>query len=140
MPASTLLNPPYPGGLIQLNPYWSRGGVTCHPATGAMRLYVMAPGNIPGWTVDWSWGSEYLGYLESRYKLPYGSCATDNRASELWTGPSASGTLACMNPYDGRPWIYFAFAKGRYLAFATRDDSDYAALYQWWVELKTFLP
>jgi hypothetical protein len=45
-----------------------------------------------------------------------------------------------MNPYGGRPWIYFSFGKGRYLAFATRDDSDYAALYQWWVGLKTFLP
>lgn len=45
-----------------------------------------------------------------------------------------------LNPYDGRPLIYFSFAKGRYLAFATRDDSDYDALYAWWDQLKTFLP
>ena len=45
-----------------------------------------------------------------------------------------------MNPYDGRPWIYFTFGDGRYLAFATRDDIDYDALYQWWEQLKTFLP
>ena len=36
-----------------------------------------------------------------------------------------------MNPYDGRPWIYFTFGKGQYLAFATRDDSNYSALYAW---------
>jgi hypothetical protein len=45
-----------------------------------------------------------------------------------------------MNPYDGRPRIDFTFGEGRYLAFATRDDSNYAALYQWWEQLKTFLP
>jgi hypothetical protein len=100
----------------------------------------MAPGNLPGWTVEWAWGNEYLGCLEGYYHIPFGSCSTDARAYEPWTGPSGSGQLACMNPYDGRPWTYFSFNNGRYLAFATRDDSDYAALYQWWVELKIFLP
>jgi hypothetical protein len=85
-------------------------------------------------------GDEYLGYLTGYHHLAFGSCAIDKLASELWTGPSGSGQLACMNPYDGRPWIYFTFGGGRYLAFATRDDSNYAALYQWWVGLKTFLP
>ena len=45
-----------------------------------------------------------------------------------------------MNGYEGRPWIYFTFNGGRYLAFATRDDANYAALYAWWDQLKTFLP
>jgi len=122
---------------IDVNPGDSIGGVTCHPTGGAMRLYVMEPINAP-WG-DFG-GAGYLGYLESLYKLPFGSCATDNRAYELWTGPSGSGELACMNPYDGRPWIYFTFDKGKDLGFATRDDSNYAALYQWWVGLRTFLP
>jgi hypothetical protein len=82
----------------------------------------------------------YLGFLVSVHRLPFASCATDNGAHELWTGPSGSGTLACMNPYDGRPWIYFSFGKGQYLAFATRDDSNYAALYAWWEQVKIFLP
>jgi hypothetical protein len=30
----------------------------------------------------------------------------------------------------GRPWICFSFGRGQYLAFATRDDSNFAALYQ----------
>ena len=82
----------------------------------------------------------YLGYLASNNQLPAGSCFSEDRAYERWTGPRGTGMLACMNPYDGRPWIYFSFAKGRYLAFATRDDSDYDALYAWWDQLKTFLP
>jgi hypothetical protein len=100
-----------------------------------MRLYVMAPVQH-----DLADASEYIGYLSSLRHLIAGSCATDNDAHEHWTGPSGSGALACMNPYDGRPWIYFTFDKGKYLAFATRDDSDYDALYVWWDQLKTFLP
>jgi hypothetical protein len=38
------------------------------------------------------------------------------------------------------PAHYFSFLGGRYLGFATRDDSDNDALYQWWETLKTFLP
>jgi hypothetical protein len=85
-------------------------------------------------------GDEYLGRLEGHHQLPAGSCATSARAHEPWTSTGGSGELACMNPYDGRPWIYFTFGKGRYLAFATRDDTDYTALYKWWEQLKTFLP
>jgi class 3 adenylate cyclase len=115
----------------------SGGGVTCHPASGAARAYVMVPdtgGDEKGAATVW------LGYLEAQYHLPYGSCATDNRAYESWTGSQGSGMLACMNPYDGRPWLYFTFNDGRYLGFATRDDSNYDALYAWWEQLKTFLP
>jgi class 3 adenylate cyclase len=135
-----------PDTLISVTPTGSRGGLTCHPATGATRLYVMEPASstdtpvLPG-ASNWSIaGDEYLGFLAGFHKLAFGSCATDARAYELWSSPSGSGQLACMNPFDGRPWIYFTFGKGRYLAFATRDDSDYAALYQWWEQLRTFLP
>jgi class 3 adenylate cyclase len=126
---------PAPAPVISVAPKESRGGVTCHPTSGAMRLYVMAPVQH-----DLADASEYIGYLSSLRDLIAGSCATENDAHELWTGPRGSGLLACMNPYDGRPWIYFSFAKGRYLAFATRDDSDYDALHTWWDQLKTFLP
>ena len=121
----------------------SRGGVTCRPQSGAARLYVMAwsfatftaSGGSSGVPAD-----ESLGFMEGRHGIPDGSCATDDRARERWVGPIATGLLACMNPYDGRPWIYFTFGGGRYLAFATRDDADYGALYAWWDQLKTFLP
>jgi class 3 adenylate cyclase len=127
-------------GSIPLTPA-SSGGVRCRPASGAARLYIMKlvlpPADYGGAPAD-----TYLGFLEGRYKLPPGSCATQNRAHESWTGPSGSGHVACMDlsPYDARPWIYFTFGNGRYLAFATRDDTDYDALYQWWTQLKTFLP
>jgi class 3 adenylate cyclase len=132
-----------PDYLFSVTPSGSRGGVTCHPATGATRLYVMEPlsvGFARGTNQQLSLGDEYLGYLAGYHKLAFGSCATDARAYELWSSPSGSGQLACMNPFDGRPWIYFSFGKGRYLAFATRDDSNYAALYAWWEQLRTFLP
>jgi class 3 adenylate cyclase len=126
-----------------VEPGRSHGGVTCHASAGATRLYVMAPFNPPvrpGVGGPRAPADVYLGFLVSVHRLPFASCATDNGAHELWTGPSGGGTLACMNPYDGRPWIYFSFGKGQYLAFATRDDSNYAALYAWWEQVKIFLP
>ena len=124
-------------GTIPLTPA-SSGGVTCHPASGATRLYVMTP----KWPVFGAAPADlYLGeFLEGYYQLPYGPCTTTGRAYGRWTGPRGTGLVACMNPYDGRPWIYFTFGGGKYLAFATRDDSDYGALYAWWDQLKTFLP
>jgi serine/threonine-protein kinase len=119
----------------------SQGGVTCRPAAGPARLYVLAPARAPEWVGDvTSPADQYLGYLTGVHDIPSGSCAAGSRAYERWTGPSGSGQVACMNPFDGRPWIYFTFARGRYLAFATRDDADYGALYAWWQQLKTFLP
>ena len=123
--------------VVNVNPSESLGGLTCYPAGGATRLYVMEPVNGSGGSAA---GDEFLGYLEGKYQLPYGSCATTALAHETWANSTGSGDLACMNPYDGRPWIYFSFGKGTYLAFATRDDSDYAALYAWWEQLKTLLP
>jgi class 3 adenylate cyclase len=117
-------------------------GVTCRPATGARRLYIMEPARTPQAPPPQpeAAGESYIGYLAARWKLPEGSCATSGRAYERWRGSVGTGLLACMNPYDGRPWIYFSFGKGRYLGFATRDDSDFAALYAWWEQLRTLLP
>ena len=124
---------------FSVRPTSSRGGITCHPSTGAARLFVMAP--VLAYSGDSSGaGDEYLGYLTAYHHLTFGSCASLDQAYELWSGPNGSGQLACMNPYDGRPWIYFTFGKGQYLAFATRDDSNYAPLYKWWEQLKIFLP
>jgi tRNA A-37 threonylcarbamoyl transferase component Bud32 len=129
----------------EVNPaaHWN-GGVTCRPTIGAARLHIMeltsGGDSLGGDTVlanpEAGWR---LSLLESRYELPSGSCATADRASDQWTGPGGSGMAACME-YDGRPWIYFTFGDDRYLAFATRDDSDRAALYAWFDNLKTFLP
>jgi hypothetical protein len=116
--------------------------VTCRPASGASRVYLMLPDRpvSEGLHGDKTApGILYLGFLASMQNLPFGSCGTDNRAQELWSGPSGNGQLACVNPYDGRPWIYFSFGKGKYLGFATRDDSNFRALHEWWLELKTFL-
>lgn len=129
-----------PPDYFSVTPTGSYDGVTCHPPTGAARLFVMAPVLSYRSESTGGEGDEYLGYLAGYHHLDYGSCASLGQAFESWTGPSGSGNLACMNPYDGRPWIYFTFGEGRYLAFATRDDSNCAALYQWWEQLKTFLP
>jgi hypothetical protein len=129
---------------VPVAPTQLQAGLMCRPATGAARLYVLEPGWPIGWIVGYktqiALGDTYIGFLEVHWQIPVGSCATDKLAYEAWTGPGGNGTLACMNPYDGRPWIYFTFGKGRYLGFATRDDSDYAALYRWWEQLKVFLP
>jgi class 3 adenylate cyclase len=118
----------------------SRGGVTCHPTTGAQRVYIMAPITCAECGFAQGPADDALGKLAARWKIPDGSCAIEDRAHERWTGQLGTGLLACMNPYEGRPWIYFTFNKGQYLAFATRDDSNYGALYAWWDQLKTFLP
>jgi class 3 adenylate cyclase len=116
-------------------------GITCRPDAGARRLYVMVPSQ-PRHTFGQpnTAGDEYVGYLAGRWRIPAGPCAAGDRAYERWRGTRGTGLLACMNPYDGRPWIYFSFADGRHLAFATRDDADYDALYAWWEQLRTLLP
>jgi hypothetical protein len=109
------------------------GGVMCKYAPGA-RLYVMnLAAAYPGYA------DERIGALAGKYQLPFGSCAAIDTAHGPWSGPSGSGQVACMQ-YDGRPWIYFTFGSGAYLAFATRDDQDSAALHAWWDQLRTFLP
>jgi len=137
-------DPISPGRIvISLTPD-SSGGLTCHPTSGAGRIYLMQPmsreGKGFGSEPNFAAGDVYLGYLAARYGLAQGSCATVGQAQESWSGPSGGGQLACMNPYEGRPWIYFTFGKGKYLAFATRDDTDYADLYAWWEQIRTFLP
>lgn len=117
------------------------GGITCQPPAGAARLYVAEPERPDALRpTGYGWADEYIGRLAGRWAIPSGSCAVDARAYERWRTALGTGLLACMNPYQGRPWIYFTFGKGHYLAFATRDDSDYDALYAWWEQLKTFLP
>ncbi len=117
-------------------------GLTCRPEAGARRLYVMEPGRGPDSdpAQPEAAGDTYIGYLTARWQIPDGSCADVARAHERWRGSQGTGLLACMNPYDGRPWIYFSFGKGRYLGFATRDDDDHGSLYAWWEQLRTFLP
>ena len=116
-------------------------GITCHPRTGADRLYVAELDRPAGWGPSASsWADEYIIRLTGRWAIPLGSCASPAKAYERWRTTSGTGLVACMNTYDGRPWIYFTFGAGTYLAFATRDDADYDALYAWWEQLKTFLP
>jgi hypothetical protein len=117
-------------------------GITCQLATGADRLYVaepVTPSDLVSSGV--AAGDEYISRLTGRWSIPLGSCATEAKAYQRWSGPRGTGLLACMRSYQGRPWIYFSFGGGRYLGFATRDDAGgYDALYAWWEQLKTFLP
>lgn len=117
-------------------------GLTCRPDAGARRLYVMQPASPPDAdpAQPEAAGDTYIAFLAARRRIPEGTCASGGRAFERWRGSRGTGLIACMNPYDGRPWVYFSFGKGRYLAFATRDDADYGALYDWWEQLTTFLP
>ena len=43
-------------------------------------------------------------------------------------------------PFDGSPWVDFTFDDAHMLAIATRDDRDYDTLYEWFQDLRTFLP
>jgi hypothetical protein len=49
--------------------------------------------------------------------------------------------VACLpaTNFDGKPRIYWSFGGGRVLAFATRADTDYDALYRWWKNLTLFI-
>lgn len=131
---------PYPDQRIAITPR-SRVGVTCRPQAGARRLYVMEPAQ-PRQTFGQptAAGDEYVGYLAARWNIPQGSCDGEGRGYERWRGSRGTGIVACMNPYEGRPWVYFSFGDGKYLGFATRDDADYDTLYAWWEQLTTFLP
>ena len=116
-------------------------GITCKPPTGAARMYVAEPEKPPGFSsAQEGWADEYMSRLTGLWTIPLGSCATEAKAYTRWRTVQGTGIVACMNPYQGRPWIYFTFAEGRYLGFATRDDADYDALYAWWEQLMLFLP
>lgn len=116
-------------------------GITCQPPRGADRLYVAEPDRPAGWGLKASsWADEYIIRLTGRWAIPLGSCADDAKAYERWRTPRGTGILACIDSFQGRPWIYFTFDGGRYLGFATRDDVNADALYAWFVQLKPFLP
>ena len=85
-------------------------GLTCRPDAGARRLYVMEPARGPDSDPGQpeAVGDTYVGYLAARWRIPEGSCASDPRAFERWRERQGTGLLACMNPYDGRPWVYFS--------------------------------
>jgi len=127
------------GVVQQVNPAADfLGGLKCSPATGATRLYVMALNDGTGGIYAVS--DEYLTALGERYGLASRSCAAGPGAHEPWTSQSGEGLVACMTLSGRQPWVYFSFGEGRYLAFATRNDSNYTALYEWWSQLKAFLP
>jgi hypothetical protein len=136
-------DPPVPVGFVDILPPPPIAGATCRPAAGATRLHVQRRA-LSGRSVDVSSeADEYLGFLAGRWKVPDGDCAVDAAAKQRWTSPRLTfGNVVCFrsHPYDGRPWIYFTYGGGRYLAFATRDDADYDALLAWWERLRPFLP
>ena len=119
-------------------------GVLCRPRTGASRLYVRRQSTTVVGADPSSDADEFLGYFVGRYGMTLGSCSTNPKAYELWTHSSggSGGTIACfrVSPLDGRPWLYFTFGSGRYLAFATREDTDYAAIWAWWEGIRPLLP
>ncbi len=141
VPTNVAGDPPVPGGFVDILPPRPEAGVTCRlPAGVRLSVQEHRPANSGG--SSYSVPDEEVGFMAARWKVPDGDCATARAALQQWTSARGLGTVVCfrIHPYDGRPWIDFSFANGRYLAFATRDDSDYGALYSWWEQLRALLP
>jgi class 3 adenylate cyclase len=87
---------------VPVAPGQLEAGLTCRPGTGAARLYVLEPGWPIGWIVGYktqiALGDTYIGFLEVHWMIPVGSCATDKRAYEAWTGPSGNGLPRLHEP------------------------------------------
>jgi len=83
-------------------------------------------------------------HLGNRYTIPTGDCTSGESAMTTWSiGGSAvpNGSVVCIPKagWDDAAWIYWSFGKGNTLGFATRKDTDYAALYSWWKNLTLFI-
>jgi len=137
-------DPPVPGGFWDVQPPPPKVSLACTPVDGATAVYVQT---FPpeGGTVDpASVADTSIADLAARYKLPEGDCTDGQAASGDWSiGGSSlpSGYVACLpkSSFDEHAWIYWTFDRGRVLAFATRADADYDALYRWWKNLVLFL-
>ncbi len=131
-----------PGGPVPIpvTPSEPTAALTCTPAAGADRVhflwYQFAGGNAVN-------ALDYLSTQAARYEVGDGDCSADEKAREPWSNERfAAGLVVCFRaaPFDGSPWVDFTFDDAHMLALATRDDRDYDTLYEWFQDLRTFLP
>jgi serine/threonine protein kinase len=144
VPTNISGDPPVPGGFQDIQPPSPRVSLTCTPSDGASAAYVQTFRSEGGTTDPGSVADTAISYLASRYKLPDKDCTDGTAASGDWSLGGSSlpnGYLVCLpeSSFDGHAWVYWTFDRGRILAFATREDSDYSALYDWWKDLTLFI-
>lgn len=137
-------DPPVPAGFVEIQPPSPKVSLVCTPVDGATAVYVQTFRPEGGTSDPGSIADTSISYLASRYKLPDGDCADGRAASGDWSIGGSSlpnGHVACLpkSNFDEHAWIYWTFDRGRVLAFATRADADYDALYRWWKSLTLFL-
>ncbi len=121
-----------------------KASLICTPDGGPDQLYIQEL-RLPSGTGDVGGEAAFsVAALATRYAIKPGSCSSGAEASTTWSvgGSSVpSGTVVCIPKagWDGGSWIYWSFAGGNTLGFATRKDADYDALYQWWQNLTLFI-
>jgi serine/threonine protein kinase len=117
-----------------------KAGVVCAPKDGpsvSFQFHALAGGRDATSIAD-----QALSDISARYVIPDGDCGNGAPAKGTWSSASSGfGHVACIHvsTFDGKPWIYWSFGGGRVLAFATRKDADYDALYRWWQNLTLFI-
>jgi hypothetical protein len=144
VPTNFAGDPPVPGGFLDIQPPSPKTSLTCTPGGGASAVYVQTFRSEGGTTDPGSVADTAISYLASRYKLPDNDCTDGREASGDWSLGGSSlpnGYLVCLpkSSFDGHAWVYWTFDRGRILAFATRADADYRALYDWWKSVSRFL-
>jgi hypothetical protein len=118
--------------------------LACLPTDGADALYLQIVPEVSDSGAVGGEGAFHVNAIAQRYKMPQGDCAAGKMVTSSWSvggTPVPNGLVAC-NPksdFDGHPWIYWSFGNGKVLAFATRHDTDYPALFAWWKNLTLFL-
>jgi hypothetical protein len=117
-----------------------KASLMCAPSGGPDRVYFqrIVSGNGISETAN------AVTQIASRYGIKGGDCASGTDAYTTWSlggGDIASGSVTCIAKaeWDGASWIYWSFADGKILAFATRKDAGHDALYSWWKKLTLFL-
>jgi hypothetical protein len=125
---------------FSVTPPQPTASLTCTPPKGADTVhflwYQFAGGNASN-AVD------YLSLLTVRHAAADGDCEQDPKARQPWSNERlGAGLVACFEaaPFDGSPWLDWTYKDGHMLALATRDDRDFDTLYEWFQDLRPFLP
>ena len=131
-----------PANRFNMAPPIPSASVACQPANGAERVNFLWYQFINDRRA-FSNATDYVGMFAQRWKVADGDCSSSQKAREQWSNEiGSSGVLICLStaPFDGAPWITWSFDDDHVLAFASRSNRDFGALYRWFQDLKQFLP
>jgi hypothetical protein len=86
--------------------------------------------------------SSFQGYLD-RQGISSGDCSTESKATGPWSlAQTFDGRLLCYQDGAVRTWIVWTYERGQgegILAVASRHDTNWRRLYDWWRNTAYFL-